>query len=99
MSKFQVKKYLSPKRQSERHALLAIAKALVRASTESAAAGDDILYHLPGVFSLRITYKGEAEKQMLISDIKTCYEKVKELGLDFTEGNLYTEKPFDLFNI
>ena len=45
------------KRLFRRVALSRIAKALVRASKESTAAGDDILYRLPGVFSLRIAYK------------------------------------------
>jgi len=46
-----------------------------------------------------LTYKGEAEKQMLINDIKACHRKIQELGLCFTKSEIYTEKPFDLFNI
>ena len=45
-----------------------------------------------------LTYKGEEEKQMLIKDIKACYEKVHLLGLNFTKGENYTTKAFDLFN-
>lgn len=45
------------KRLLRRIALSRLAKALVRASKESKGAGDDILYRLPGVFSMRIAYK------------------------------------------
>ncbi len=45
-----------------------------------------------------LTYKGEAEKQMLIDDIKACYNKVCELGFKFESKEVYTQKPYDLFN-
>ena len=41
-------------------ALKRVAKALVVASESSVAAGDDILYRLPGVFSLMISYEGSS---------------------------------------
>ncbi len=41
-----------------RLALKRIAKALVLASEKSMVVGDDILYRLPGVFSLSINYQG-----------------------------------------
>lgn len=44
-----------------------------------------------------LTYKGEAEKQMLISDIKACREKAQELGLSLEPGPIYTHKT-DLFS-
>ena len=40
-----------------RLALKRIAKALVLASEKSAVVGDDILYRLPGVFALSVTYQ------------------------------------------
>ena len=36
-----------------------IAKTLARASENSENAGDDVLYRLPGVFSLSLVYRGE----------------------------------------
>ena len=47
------------KRMLSRRALSRLAKALVCASKGSVAAGDGILYGLPGVFSLRLDYRGE----------------------------------------
>ena len=49
---------LCPSRKLFRRiALKKVAKALVFASESSVAAGDDILYRLPGVFSLMISYE------------------------------------------
>ena len=45
-----------------------------------------------------LTYKGEAEKQMLISDIKSCVMKLKEIGSEPACGEIYTHKTFDLFS-
>ena len=47
-----------------RIALSRVAKALVRASKESVVAGDDILYHLPGVFSFSIQY-GDSKLRLI----------------------------------
>ena len=47
------------KRLFARSALMKIAKTLARASENSENAGDDVLYRLPGVFSLSLVYRGE----------------------------------------
>ena len=52
-----------------RIALTRIAKAIVFASEKGAGAGDAILYQLPGVFSMRITYRGESVR--LIKEANT----------------------------
>lgn len=47
------------KRLFARSALMKIAKTLARASENSENAGDDVLYRLPGVFSLSLVYRDE----------------------------------------
>lgn len=59
MTTVKTKKSPPLKRWFRRNALQKISKALVLASEQSSAVGDDILYGLPGVFSFCISYKGE----------------------------------------
>lgn len=44
-----------------------------------------------------LTYKGDLEKEMLIADIKSCVDKLKEIGVELIEGDIWTEKEYNLF--
>ena len=48
------------KRMLAAHALGKYAKELVKASERSETAGDEILFHLPGVFCFSLCYRGES---------------------------------------
>ena len=44
-----------------------------------------------------LTYKGPAEREMLISDIKACMAKLKEENIPLVLGEIYTDRVRDLF--
>ena len=60
MKKINARKRDFFKRMLSHAALRKLAKALVRASEKSECAGDEILYGLPGVFSMDLTYQDQS---------------------------------------
>ena len=63
------------KRMLSHKALRRLAKALVRASEKSVGAGDEILYGLPGVFSMQLVYQDQSVRLIKEANALRVMEK------------------------
>ena len=75
MKKINARKRGFFKRMLSHAALRKLAKALVRASEKSESAGDEILYGLPGVFSMDLAYQDQSVRLIKEANALRVMEK------------------------
>jgi len=75
MEKINARKRGFLKRMLSHKALRRLAKALVRASEKSVGAGDEILYGLPGVFSMQLVYQDQSVRLIKEANALRVMEK------------------------